>query len=194
MGNEITLDNIIEEAYAIKTTLRHKFNGSKFYVVGDTNKYEQWKYKTLRFLSVNYPDDRVCQDYTRTINNFHQADLGTIAKFDAIIGVLESFRLIPEKVESKLTIQNNKSKSQANIVIHNTNNQSQQQTQSVQIFLEVIKDVLTGKQQKELEALAKEELPEAEKRTKIINKLKSFGSDILSNIIANVITNPAIWG
>lgn len=30
-------------------------------------------------------------------------------------------------------------------------------------------------------------------RERIIDKLKSFGSDVLSNIVANVITNPSIW-
>ena len=31
-------------------------------------------------------------------------------------------------------------------------------------------------------------------KTKLIDKIKSFGSDVTSNIIANIITNPAIWG
>ena len=31
-------------------------------------------------------------------------------------------------------------------------------------------------------------------RPGIIEKLKSFGADVVSNIVANLLTNPAIWG
>ena len=30
-------------------------------------------------------------------------------------------------------------------------------------------------------------------KSKILEKLKSFGGDVLSNVLANLITNPAIW-
>ena len=30
-------------------------------------------------------------------------------------------------------------------------------------------------------------------RPGIIEKLKSFGADVASNIVANLLTNPAIW-
>ena len=37
------------------------------------------------------------------------------------------------------------------------------------------------------------ETPE-EKKVKLIDKIKSFGSDIASNIVAGILTNPAIFG
>lgn len=62
------------------------------------------------------------------------------------------------------------------------------------MFLEAIKDDLTGKQVKELKEVIKESGDDKEKaRNGIIEKLKSFGSDVASNIVANIITNPMIW-
>ena len=78
------------------------------------------------------------------------------------------------------------------IVITNSNTQSQQQDQTVDIFIEAIADELTGKQMKELKAALAEEKRGA--KGTLIEKVKSFGLDTLSNILANIVTNPAIWG
>jgi hypothetical protein len=52
---------------------------------------------------------------------------------------------------------------------------------------------LTGSQLKEIINLSKNSSIETAKST-IIAKLKSFGGDVLSNIVANIITNPTILG
>lgn len=65
---------------------------------------------------------------------------------------------------------------------------------AVQLFIEAIQDDLTGRQIKELKTVvadANNNLQIA--RPGIIAKLKEFGSDVLSNIVANVLTNPVIW-
>ena len=33
-----------------------------------------------------------------------------------------------------------------------------------------------------------------EKNSKVLDKLKSLGVNVLSSIIANILTNPSIWG
>ena len=65
---------------------------------------------------------------------------------------------------------------------------------AVQLFIEAIKDDLTGRQIKELKAVvegADNDLQKA--RPKILNKLKDFGIDVVSNIVTNIISNPDIW-
>ncbi len=81
--------------------------------------------------------------------------------------------------------------------INNSNSQTQNQQQSlaVELFLEAIKDDLTGRQIKELKTVVAEAGNDLQKaRPGIIEKLKSFGADVASNIVANLLTNPAIWG
>lgn len=83
------------------------------------------------------------------------------------------------------------------ININNTLNQTQNQRQeinrAVDILLEALKDDLTGKQRKELIALAKEAATPEEARKGIIEKLKSFGEGVTTSIVANILTNPQVW-
>ena len=84
-------------------------------------------------------------------------------------------------------------------VINNNNNMSQTQSQNqtqeiaITIFLESIKYELTGRQIKEIKEIMDQEDDINQAKPKIIEKLKSFGGDVLSNVIANIITNPTIW-
>lgn len=81
--------------------------------------------------------------------------------------------------------------------ISNNNQQEQNQTQSlaINLFLEAIKDDLTGRQVKELKkVIAKSSSDKEKARDGIIAKLKSFGDNVAANIVANILTNPVIWG
>ena len=79
--------------------------------------------------------------------------------------------------------------------INITNNLSQNQNQSLElkIVLDILRDELNGKQIKELKEIlgGKEEL--AIKKEKMIDKLKSFGENVLAGITAGLITNPNIF-
>lgn len=73
-------------------------------------------------------------------------------------------------------------------------NQSQNQTVSVNIIWETIKDELTGKQAKEIQEIVNGDDEPESKKKRIFDKIKSFGSDVASNIIAGILTNPSIYG
>ena len=83
------------------------------------------------------------------------------------------------------------------ININNTLNQTQNQSQeinlAVDILLEALKDDLTGKQRKELIAVAKEAATPEEAHKGIVEKLKSFGEEVTASIVANILTNPKVW-
>jgi len=78
------------------------------------------------------------------------------------------------------------------VSVNQEQSQKQTQTQTIQIFLESIKDEITGKQLKELQELLNSEQDIKKARSLILSKLKDFGIDICSNIIANILTNPLI--
>jgi hypothetical protein len=73
-------------------------------------------------------------------------------------------------------------------------NQTQNVKVDFNILLKDIKNELTGKQFGELENILKENDEPETKKNKIVDKLKSFGSDVATNIIANILTNPQLWG
>ena len=65
---------------------------------------------------------------------------------------------------------------------------------AIDLFIDAIKDDLTGRQIKELKAVVEEVDNNLQKaRPGIIAKLKEFGTDVASNIVANILTNPMIW-
>ena len=114
-----------------------------------------------------------------------------------LIGKLRAMLKYPQK--KRPTMNENKKESQlANVFnINQTQNQSQEQSQSQkllqEVFLEAIKDDLTGAQVKELRAILDEHKGDIEKaKPKLKDKLLSFGGNILSGIITNIMTNPAV--
>lgn len=67
-------------------------------------------------------------------------------------------------------------------------------TVNVNLILESLKQELTGRQISELkDAFNKAKTP-AEKKNNIVDKLKSFGMDLTTNILSSIITNPSIIG
>lgn len=89
----------------------------------------------------------------------------------------------------------NKNKPSLNVNVNQHNNQIQ--TTSVSINIDFILDVLKG----ELRASEIEQVKEIldskdepkEKKKKFIEKIKSFGNDVASNILANILTNSEIY-
>ena len=83
------------------------------------------------------------------------------------------------------------------ININNTLNQTQNQSQdinlAVTILLEALKDDLTGKQRKELLAVANDASNPEEARKGLLDKLKTFGEEVTASIVANILTNPQVW-
>ncbi|MET3046599.1 hypothetical protein [Flavobacterium covae] len=73
-------------------------------------------------------------------------------------------------------------------------NVSQTQSINLNIILNALQNELTGKQFSEIQQIIDIEEDKEVKQNKIVEKLKSFGKDIATNIIASILTNPAIYG
>jgi hypothetical protein len=113
-------------------------------------------------------------------NNIEQCKQRGKEILDASITELESFGL-PEKKE-----KNNESG--VNISL------TQNQTLNINIILNALEDELSKSQLNEVKEIIENEGSKSEKRKKIIEKLGSFGKDVASNIIANILLNPNLWG
>jgi hypothetical protein len=86
-------------------------------------------------------------------------------------------------------------KSDININVNQNNNQNQTTNITIKLdfLIEILKDELKGYQVKELKEILDSELDEKQKKKNFFEKIKSFGSDIASNILAGLITNPSIY-
>jgi len=155
--------------------------------INDSFGYIKWKEKCKRYLNLTYPNDKFIESFEKNcyfVNRRAHSEL---------IGCLEAFKGMPDIVQN----QSPKGASDTGTIVnvHQTQNQEQNQSQriAILIFLEAIKDELTGKQLKELKAIVSEESEPEKARSKVIEKLKSFGENVLTSILTNIITSPTIW-
>lgn len=159
------------------------------YSIKNQYDYENWKATALRFIRVNYPNDKSISEFeglsSDKISPTNHAKMLALAKALNIIPQTSTSLAKPQKKDNGFTINVNQNQSQV---------QNQEQNIAINIFVESIKDELTGKQQKEIKEIieAHKDKPE-EAKPKIIEKIKSFGENVLSNILANIITNPHIF-
>ena len=198
MGN-MTIDELLEEGKQFRTKFGHvptTRSGGVIAVGHPTfnarSEYQIWKQKVIRYLSIKYPGDRCIQDFEKAAQDF-ETHLPSLGYFDVLIGILESCKLFPDRVQQVEPYH--KDSHTPNISIHNqlSQNQIQQQSIDITIVIEAIANELKGSQLKELREVAVKEPDPVKAKSKILEKLKSFGGDVLSNVLANLITNPAIW-
>lgn len=193
---EITLDKLISDGETILTQIHEIQYPSNIictfvdYEIPEYCKYERWKSLVIRFLSLNFPEDRCIKDFeSATVELKKQHNSPEV--FERMIGILQSCQLfpaLPKKEIEKPIIDKS-----VNVNVTQTQSQSQEQSFAIDIFLEAIKDEIKGKQLKELKAIAQEEPNPEKAKTKVLDKIKSWGGDVLANVVANIVTNPNIW-
>ena len=196
--SDITLDSLIQEQ---KERLPRLYDGGgmlPYYEYPDMEAYHRWLATTIRYIEIKYPNDKYVLEFCEVSKLDIYPD-----QQQKLLAILEAFAVLPTVIPDNRTIQvtdkKGKGKDAINVVttINNSNTQSQSQELSlaVELFIEVIKDDLTGRQIKELKSVVAEADNDLQKaRSGILAKLKEFGADVASNIVANLLTNPMIWG
>lgn len=120
--------------------------------------------------------------------NIHDIAEDTRTLCDTIIAEIKAIGIPTQK-----TVNDNSVNVNTTVTQSQEQKQNQQQEVIVKILLEAAKDELTGKQRKELLAIAEETKDPQIAHKRILAKLKEFGEDVAANIVANIMTNPQIW-
>lgn len=119
---------------------------------------------------------------------------------DTLLSHLKAMAKYPQK---KVVMKEEKKETSGGHVFNITQTQSQEQKQEQsqtqkmlqEVFSEAIKDELTGKQQKEIQAILEEHNDNIEEvKPKLLEKLASFGTNVLAGVVGNILTNPAMIG
>lgn len=159
------------------------------------NEYDIWVETVLRFLNKTLPGDMAItrfQKQTTSLNPYycHKSD------FDEVLAILKGVEAIPSRTVDTSTLIKQEQKN-INVTTNVSQNQEQHQVQKqkmiADIFLDSIKDELTGKHRKELLAVANEFKDPKEAYENVVEKLKEFGIDVSANIVANILTSPTVW-
>lgn len=192
MEETITLEALIQELEARIPRLYEVSDLIPYYIYTDMDNYHIWLATTKRYIGLHYPQDKDIAEFERISNEELSPN-----QQNKLLGILKAFATIPTVISDNLQDNKGNRAIQVTANINNSNSQMQNQQQSlaVELFLEAIKDDLTERQIKELKTVVAEADNDMQKaRSGIIEKLKSFGADVASNIVANLLTNPAIWG
>lgn len=189
------LEQYIEEGETIAATIKYIEAPSGVirlyndYAIGNEKDYQEWKNKCQRILKLHYEKEGSYGRFMDAEASFKDNNYDPVYIQD-MIGVLKACVEIPSITE-EFKEENPSPVSPVTINVNQT--QSQSQNVAVDVFLESIKDEIPGRHFKELKAIAAEENDPVKAKSKILDKVKSFGEDVLSNIVANIITNPAVW-
>ena len=154
-----------------------------YYKSSKEEEYKKWIQSIKRLIDTMFPSSKErLKPYADKITPEYHME---------ILGLLEGIKIFPYEPENEI-----KGKSSDRITINNNQNNIQNNTQQVifNIFIDAIRDEITGKELKELKEIMKnyEKNPEETKST-LLEKIKGFGKDVLSNIMANIITNPDFY-
>lgn len=160
--------------------------------VSDSQKFNEWKTRTMQTLAHIYGENHSSYLTLKEIYGFRYSDRTASAKAEAselLSGLIENlqnfgFPKLNEGTTNGLNVQVNQ---------HNSQNQSTNVTVQLDFLVEILKDELKGGQVKELKAIIESNDEPKEKRKNFIAKVKSFGSDVASNILANILTNPQVY-
>ncbi|MFT6441729.1 MAG: hypothetical protein ACI8Q1_001168 [Parvicella sp.] len=161
--------------------------------INDSYSLTDWKSKATNVVARVYGHDSLPEQqierlrYTNGIrggSNVQERKRQATKLIDGLIKEIERFGL-PEQLS--------KIKDGLNINIAQT--QNQETKVNLSLIIESIQDELKRSELKELqEIIADEVIEQNEKKTRIIDRLKSFRSDVATNIVANILTNPALFG
>lgn len=161
--------------------------------IKDANSFHRWKERTCITLSriYGYDDNSIQIINSKRINNFNsleQAKIDSTAFISSLITDLTRFD-IPD------FSKNIGEKSDINLNVNQSNTQSQSTSVNIdlKIILDVIKDELRGSEIEELKEILESKEEPKEKKKKFIDKIKSFGVEVSSNILANLLTNPMVF-
>ncbi|MBA4408428.1 MAG: hypothetical protein C0397_03275 [Odoribacter sp.] len=112
-------------------------------------------------------------------------------------GCIKSYKLLLQNLILEINIiglpSKNDIKFDNQIKIENKINLSQQQSTSIELYIGLLKDAFTESQLDALSEIIKGEKNKETFKPKILEKLKEFGSDVSSNILASLISNPEVW-
>lgn len=189
------LETLIQEGNNIVNSISyvHAPSGVKrmhdVFRVENETQYQIWKSKSIRLLNINFKDDIEVNAFIEAAKSFDKSHY-TPKYLKGMVGILISCKNIPNNAKRE---EKEKQETHSAVMVTVNQSQTQNQSQEINIFLDSIADELTGKQYKELKAIAQEEPNPEKSKQKIVGKLKSFGGDVLSNILANIVTNPSVW-
>ena len=176
------IENLISKGEKLQNSIYIQDNSFlTIYNSTDETEYQYWISLIQRLVKTRYPSElSYFEKLSKEIDPENHRKL---------LGLLNAMKEIPDEPENKV------SNKEQGLHINITQSQNQQTNVSVNLIIEAFKSELNDNQRKEIQSIIDDKGLEPEKKKfKIIETLKKFGSDVASNILANILTNPSFFG
>ncbi|MDD2673918.1 MAG: hypothetical protein PHF81_03460 [Flavobacterium sp.] len=162
------------------------------------DEFNIWQKATSSTLQNIYPNNQDIKRKFEDISSIHRTmrstdDVTHKAKKEAtsylesLISDIQHFGLPHLEAVSK--------EDKVSVVVTQENKQNQ--STSISITIDFIIDVLKGELRtseiEEVRDILESDAEPKEKKKRFIDKIKSFGSDVAANILANILTNPQVY-
>jgi hypothetical protein len=154
--------------------------------------FGEWKTRTLGTLAHVFGENHSHYKTLKSIKAFNYSNITHIAigkSKEFLVGLIENLKTFgmpvsKENLNTGISLQ-----------INQDNNQSQSSSViiNIDLILESLKYGLSGSQIEELKVILESNQESKEKKRTFVEKIKSFGSDVASNILANLLTNPQVY-
>ena len=131
-------------------------------------------------------EKKKCSSTSDTRCNVHDIAEDTISLIDAVVEEVKAVGLPDRKTACDKSVN-------VNTTVTQNQEQSQKQSQEVNLLVDLLKNSLAPYQLEELKEVAKSDIPTFEKRQTLMDKILSFGSNVGASVLANILTNPAVY-
>jgi hypothetical protein len=170
----------------------------KLALLNETKQFNVWQKETvLTLINIYAESDKRIKSFEEIhsyqhfgfagIDRFPEAKLEADALLNSLITDIIDFGIIRSDSKSKSGGIN------INLNQHNSQNQSTIVSVNFELIIESLKYGLSGAQIEELKEILESNQEPKEKKKTFVEKIKSFGSDVASNILANLLTNPQVY-
>jgi hypothetical protein len=169
---------------------------SKLSEIINHTQFENWKRTTSTTLSNIYANDGIriskfesIMSKVRVISGngerTPEAKIEAIEYLSSLISDIEKFGL-PHLISKHDALS-------INVHQHNEQNQSTQVSINFEYIVEILKGELRTSEIEELKEIIESEMEQKEKKKSFTDKIKSFGTDVSSNILASIFTNAQVY-
>lgn len=184
------LENIIGEVKEDRESLRScilSLNGAleRFYTLQDTPLATADRLKRNILILCRKNCNEIKSELRCNIKNI------TDDTKDLIISVIEEVKALGIPTPKQKTTHDNSVN--INTTVTQNQEQNQKQSQEVNLLVDLLKNSLAPYQLEELKEVAKADMPVSEKRKNLMDKILSFGSNVGASVLANILTNPAVY-
>lgn len=185
----MTITELIKEGEVFRDSIND--SSQRAGKIKESDKYYLWVERVVRYLGQTIPEDISIErfmHYSRQIN----PSFCHKSSFEGLLNILRAVEELPDLVTADDLVHRKKDNDKISIQTNVKQEQTQNQTQTVNVLEAALKDSFAPFQLEELKEILKSNQPREDKRKSLMEKLKSFGSDVASGVLANILSNPEI--